>query len=124
MFLFPLPTSVLCVWLRSIDRLHLRGAESRVGLGAAGSDLGGDAGSHGAGDGVTGAGGALQGLLGDHLPQRVLLLYLEDVWLLCFVVTDTAGGGGGGGMSLNCCITSLFKCSLSFINQSDSLTFS
>lgn len=69
----------------------LGGAESRVGFSAAGSGLGGHAGRHGARDGVTGAGGALQGLLCNHLPQRVLLLYLEDVWLLCLVLTDTEG---------------------------------
>lgn len=46
---------------------YLRGAEARIGLGAASTGLGGDAGSHGAGNGVAGAAGALQGLFGDHL---------------------------------------------------------
>lgn len=50
--------------------------------------LGGDAGSRGAGNGVTGAIGVLQGLLWYDLPQRVLLLYLEDVRLLSLVLAD------------------------------------
>lgn len=37
----------------------LRGAEARVGLGASSTGLGVDAGSHGAGNGVAGTGGAL-----------------------------------------------------------------
>lgn len=68
---------------------YLRGAEARIRLGAAGTVLSGNAGSHGAGDGVAGAGGALEGLLRDNLLQGVLLLYLEDVWLLSLVLTDT-----------------------------------
>lgn len=60
-------------------------AEARVGLGAPA----GRARCRRAGDGVAGAGGALQGLLRDHLLQGVLLLYLEDVWLLGLGVTDT-----------------------------------
>lgn len=60
------------------------GAEARVGLGAPA----GRAGRRRARDGVAGAGGALQGLLRDHLLQGVLLLYLEDVWLLGLDVTD------------------------------------
>lgn len=68
---------------------QLRGAEAGVGLSAAGAGLGGQAGSNGAGDGVAGAGGAISGLLCDNLLQGVLLLYLEDVWLLPLLLTDT-----------------------------------
>lgn len=56
--------------------------------------LGGDAGSHIAGDGVAGASGALQRFLRYDLPQGVLLLYLEDVRLLSLVLTDTKGERG------------------------------
>lgn len=67
---------------------RLRGAEARIGLGAARTDLGVLTGSHGARHGVAGACAALEGLLGNHLLQGVLLLYLEDVWLLSLVLTD------------------------------------
>lgn len=56
--------------------------------------LGGDAGTHGAGDGVAGASGALQRFLRYDLPQGVLLLYLEDVWLFSLVFADTKGEKG------------------------------
>lgn len=74
----------------------LRRAEARVGLGAACTDLGVLAGGHGAGHRVAGAGAALEGLLGDHLLQRVLLLYLEDVWLLPLVLADAERQEGRG----------------------------
>lgn len=44
--------------------------------------------SHGARNGVAGASGALQGFVCYNLPQGVLLLYLEDVWLFSLVLTD------------------------------------
>lgn len=74
---------------------RLGGAEARVGLGAARTDLGVLAGGHGAGHRVAGAGAALEGLLGDHLLQRVLLLYLEDVWLLSPFLADAERKEGG-----------------------------
>lgn len=70
---------------------QLRRAEARIGLCAASMLLGGSAGSHGAGNGVAGASGALQRFLRYDLPQRVLLLYLEDVWLISLVLADTKG---------------------------------
>lgn len=76
----------------------LRRAEARVGLGAARTDLGVLAGGHGAGHRVAGAGAALEGLLGDHLLQRVLLLYLEDVWLLPLVLADAEREEGRGAL--------------------------
>lgn len=66
---------------------------ARVGLSAASTGLEGNTGSHGAGDGVAGAGGAVHGLLVDNLPQGVLLLYLEDIWLLSLFLADTKGKG-------------------------------
>lgn len=61
--------------------------------------FGGDAGSHGAGDGVAGASGALQRFLRYDLSQGVLLLYLEDVWLLSLFFTDTNGERGRASIS-------------------------
>lgn len=79
-------------WMQSARQLWR--AEAGIGLCAASALLGGDAGSHGAGDGVAGAGGALQRFLRDDLPQGVLLLDLEDVWLLSLVLADTEGERG------------------------------
>lgn len=74
-------------WMHS-QAGQLWGAEARIGLCAASTFLGGDAGSHGAGNGVAGASGVLQGLLRYDLAQRMLCLYLEEVWLLSLVLTD------------------------------------
>lgn len=69
-------------------RPKLRGAEAGIRLSAARTDLGGNAGSHGAGDGVAGTGGAVACLLCYHLLQSVLLLYLKEVRLLPLLLTD------------------------------------
>lgn len=61
--------------------------------------LGGNAGSHIAGDGVAGASGAIQRFLCYDLLQGMLLLYLEDVWLLSLVLTDTKGQRGHASVS-------------------------
>ena len=64
-------------------------AEARVGLHTAAAVALGGGGGGGAtgvgrraGDGVRGAGAVHPRLVRDHLPQGVLLLYLEDVGLL------------------------------------------
>lgn len=74
---------------------HLGRAEAGIGLSAASTGLGGHTGCRGAGNGVAGTDRTLQGLLCDHLLQRMLLLYLEDVWLLSLVLADSAGTRGG-----------------------------
>lgn len=86
--LYPRRDLLKCACMQCGGSDPLRRAEARVRLGAARTDLGVLAGSHGAGHRVAGAGAALEGLLRDHLLQRVLLLYLEDVWLLSLVLAD------------------------------------
>lgn len=102
-------------WLRHCPAGQLWRAEARIGLYTASVFLGGDAGSRGAGNGVAGAIGTLQGLLWYDLPQRVLLLYLEDVWLLSLVLADPKWEKGGVVLQL-VPIPSLYK-SLLFADE-------
>ena len=86
--------NLLFRWLIHSQIAPLRGAEAGIRLSAARTDLGGNAGSHGAGDGVAGTGGAVACLLCYHLLQSVLLLYLKEVRLLPLLLTDAKGKRG------------------------------
>lgn len=94
-------------WWRHCPAGQLWGAEARIGLYTASMFLGVDARSRGAGNRVTGAIGALQGLLWYDLRQRVLLLYLEDVWLLSLVLADPKWERGGWCASVSASTVSL-----------------
>lgn len=72
-----------------VQVIALQGAETRIWFGAAGLRFWVFAGSHRARDRVAGTGGILQGLLWNDLLQGMLLLYLEDVWLVSLILTDT-----------------------------------